>query len=149
MIMWMRCLLIVTLLNGSICACASVLPALAVAASIASEALHWIDAVDSFVAPQLDAVDTGTARRVQEAIARARAAAALLEHASRGADAVAQRDMALARIQLERALTDLFVLTQPLGVSVAKPGPVDVERMGAERTTLAVPSPSAIVHGGP
>lgn len=129
------------LLGGA--GCAAALPVIVTAAAIASEAVRWIDAVADFVAPRVDA---DHARAVSDAVVRARAAAAALEHAARGAQAADGADVATARRELEAALAALFRACEPYGVRQLGRAPQPT--LGARPDgTLGVPSACEIVRG--
>lgn len=137
----MRTLALAALLT--LTACAGALPFLAAAAAVTSEAVKWIDAANAHVQPRLDA---DHARAVETAIARARAAAAALEHAARGAQSAHDRDYLAAADELQQALDALFVVTAPYGVRPHQPGAPGL--LGASGgDVLTVPSACEIVRG--
>lgn len=119
--------------------CGAGLAALLVeAVETASTVLTWIDRIADFVEPTLDGVPTDTATQVRREIARARAAAALLDAAGRDAIDLSESQTEEAFANLERAYKALLALTKPLGVHAGE------GMLGASNGVLNVPTPSAL-----
>ncbi len=137
-------ILAIALLTTSAVGCMAALPVIAKVIAVVSEASLWIDTIESF-ADQLFARDPNAElqRKVDDALIRARAAAAMLDKAAHGAQDLTDKDLAAAFAEFRSAYDSLLVLVQPLGVQAKPLG--EGGKLGASPGRLSVPSADELI----
>lgn len=122
--------------------CASVLPIVATVASVASEALAWIEVIESAA----DARIPESARpKFDELVTKAKAAAAAVMHTGRGAEHFSNEELLAAFDELREAYAAVLDLVEPYGIAGVPDGG---GMLGVSPGQVRVPTADALMPPG-